>query len=136
MSLGKHPPLDPGDLKPRATATVVARGTTLTGQVEGSGAVRVEGVVMGSLHLDAPADVAEGARVRGEIHATTVRIAGLVEGDIHAREMVELTASASVTGDVHTPALHVIEGATLEGHVHMLLEGPVKGTSGKPAQTR
>ncbi len=119
MSLGKTPSPEAIDLKPRAALTVLARDTALTGEIEGSRPVRLEGVLKGSLQIKAAVDVAEGAVVHGDIHATVIRVAGQVSGDLHASELVELLATSAVKGNVHTPALHVIEGATLDGQVQM-----------------
>jgi len=106
----------------QAALTVVARDTRLVGELSGSRGVRVEGAVQGKLELKAALEVAEGATVEAEIHATAVRVAGSVVGNITATELVELMASAQVKGDITTPALRVIEGAKLEGRVQMRVE--------------
>jgi len=108
----------------QAALTVVARETRLVGELSGSRGVRIEGAVQGKLELKAALEVAEGAAVEAEIHATAVRVAGSVVGNITATELVELMASAQVKGDITTPALRVIEGAKLEGRVQMRVETP------------
>ena len=135
MSLGKPASSEPPDLKPRAAATVVARDTVFSGELEGTRSVRIEGTMRGTLRLKAAVDVVEGATVEAEVHATTARIAGRVVGDVHASELVELLATASVTGDLHTPALHVVEGATLEGTVQMRTERSA-GPAAPPAKAK
>jgi cytoskeletal protein CcmA (bactofilin family) len=119
VSIAKTPAPEFGDLKVRATATIIAVDTTVTGELKGSRATRIEGAFSGTVDISAPLDIVEGATVAAEIRASRVRVAGRVTGDVHATELVELLGSAMVTGDVHTPALHVIEGARLEGRVQM-----------------
>ena len=104
---------------PASSVSVISRQTCVEGTITGTAAVRVEGVLKGSVRLDAALEVAEGATVEAEVHASVVRVAGNVIGDVRATELVELLASASVKGDVAAPALHVVEGATLEGRVEM-----------------
>lgn len=99
--------------------TVVARESRLKGELAGTAGVRIEGQVEGNITVDGPVEVAEGAKVHGEVKGRTVKVAGEVVGNIHALQLVELLASASVKGDLHTPSLHVVEGAHLEGQVHM-----------------
>jgi cytoskeletal protein CcmA (bactofilin family) len=102
-----------------ATASVVARETSVEGQISGSRPVRIEGRLKGSVNLEAPLEVVAGAVVEADVHATVVRVAGTVTGNINANELIELMASAVVKGDVAAPALHVVEGARLEGRVQM-----------------
>lgn len=114
----------PFETKASAAQTLIARDTRLTGEITGNRAVRVEGVVSGSIDLKAPVEVAEGAVVEAEIKATAVRVAGSVSGSITATELVELLATAVVKGDVTAPALHVVAGARLDGRVQMVAETP------------
>jgi cytoskeletal protein CcmA (bactofilin family) len=107
------------EVREAAATTVLARETRLEGQVSGKRAVRVEGSLKGSVLLEAPLEVVAGAVVEADVRATVVRVAGAVTGNITAGELVELMASAVVKGDISTPALHVVEGARLEGRVEM-----------------
>ena len=127
---GKDSLAHPGDARHGATPTVVARDTRFDGELTGGAGVRVEGRVKGSVVLKAPLDVAAGATVEAEVQATSVRVAGTVIGNIIVSELAELLAGAVVKGDITAPALHVIEGARLEGRVHMQTERQ----AGAPAQ--
>jgi len=120
MAFGKEQPSQPPDMKSTAAVTVIARDTRLIGELSGSRAVRVEGGVRGKIELRATLEIAEGAAVEAEVHASDVRIAGAVTGNVTATQRIELLATARVKGDVSTPALHVVEGAKLEGRVHMV----------------
>ena len=107
------------DVRQTGTATVIARGTRFEGQVSGNRPVRIEGSLTGGMRLEAPLEIVEGAQVEADVHATVVRVGGSVTGNITGSELVELLASAVVKGDVAAPALHVVEGARLEGRVLM-----------------
>ncbi len=117
----------PTEARQAAPLTVIGRETKLVGELSGNRGVRIEGTVSGKIHLKAAVEVAEGAVVEAEIHATAVRISGSVTGNVTATEVVELLASAQVKGDVATPALRVVEGAKLDGRVQM---------KGEPAPTK
>lgn len=103
----------------QAAATVVGRQSRVEGALTGAGAVRIEGTLKGSVNLEAACEVAEGASVEADLHGTVVRVAGTVTGNVSASKLVELLASAVVKGDVSGPALHIVEGAKLEGRVEM-----------------
>jgi cytoskeletal protein CcmA (bactofilin family) len=110
------------DTRHPTTPTVIAKETRLTGELSGSHGVRVEGSVKGTVALKAPLEVAAGATVEAEVQATAIRVAGTVVGNITVSELAELLAGSVVKGDITAPALHVVEGARLEGHVHMQTE--------------
>jgi len=129
VALRQHDPRD------AAAVTVIARDTKLEGLLAGSGAVRLEGSVKGTVQLTAPLEVAEGATLEGEVHATVVQVSGSITGNINATARVELLASASVRGDVTTPALHVVEGAKLEGRVVMRADRGAPSLAGTPNKT-
>jgi cytoskeletal protein CcmA (bactofilin family) len=130
--VGKEVPTLQLDPRQGAAATVVARDTRFEGQITGSRAVRLEGSIKGMVQLKAPLEVVEGATLEAEVHATVVRVAGSVVGNITATELVELLASANVKGDVAAPALHVVEGAKLEGRVQMRAESVAPKTASPP----
>jgi cytoskeletal protein CcmA (bactofilin family) len=127
---GKDPQPHAADGRHGATPTLVARETRFEGELSGGAGVRVEGRVKGTVTLKAPLDVAAGATVEAEVQATSVRVAGTVIGNIVVTELAELMAGAVVKGDITAPALHVVEGARLEGRVHMQTE---RGAAGAPA---
>ena len=134
---GKDAPAHAGDARHGATPTLIAKDSHFEGEVAGSAGVRVEGRVKGTIRLKAPLDVAAGATVEAEVQATSVRVAGTVVGNVTATELAELLATAVVKGDITAPALHVIEGARLEGHVHMQSDRPPEprpAAAGAPAK--
>ena len=73
------------------------------------------------------------------MQATAIRVAGTVIGNITVTELAELLAGSVVKGDITAPALHVVEGARLEGRVHMQTDraaGAAPKPAGEPEKTR
>ncbi len=120
MSFGKDPSHETVDLKPRAVVTIIACDTAVIGDIGGTRPVRIEGTLKGSVCVSAPVEVAEGGSVEGDVEGIQLRIAGTISGNVVARELAELLATAVVRGDLRAKALHVIEGARLEGRVQMM----------------
>ncbi len=112
------------DPRQAANATVIARQSRVEGTITGGGAVRVDGGLKGTVRLDAPLEVVQGATVEAEVRATVVRIAGTLTGNVTATQLVELMATAVVKGDISAPALHVVQGARLDGRVVMKTDQP------------
>jgi len=133
--VAKDAVMRPHDPRDAAAVTVIARQTRLEGLLSGSGAVCLEGSLKGTVQLTAPLEVAEGASVEAEVNATVVKVSGSITGNVNATTRVELLATASVKGDITTPALHVVEGAKLEGRVVMRAERGAPSLAAAPNKT-
>ena len=100
--------------------TVIAKGITFTGVIEGEGIVQIEGRLEGEIKLKGSDTVATTGEVQGPITADAVRVAGEVTGSITAREHLCLERTGSIHGDVSTCSL-VVENGRLDGSSKMLV---------------
>ena len=100
--------------------TVIAKGITFTGVIEGEGIVQIEGRLEGEIKLKGSVTVATTGEVQGPITADSVRVAGEVTGSITAREHLCLERTGSIHGDVSTCSL-VVENGRLDGSSKMLV---------------
>ena len=99
--------------------TVIAKGITFTGVIEGEGIVQVEGRLEGEIKLRGSVTIATTGEVIGPITADAVRVAGEVTGNITARDHLCLERTGGVHGDVSTCSL-VVENGRLGGSSRML----------------
>ena len=100
--------------------TVIAKGITFTGVIEGDGIVQIEGRLEGEVRLKGSVTVTTTGEVQGPITADSVRVAGEVQGSITAREHLCLERTGSIHGDVSTCSL-VVENGRLDGSSKMLM---------------
>ena len=116
--------------------TYIQRGTTIVGQVEASGRVRVHGVVKGDVRVDGALEVAEAGLVEGaRIEADEVKIIGRVVVDkLVARGKVEIWDGRELIGDVQAASLDIEEGARFTGRSDMT--GAVEKRNGAEASSR
>lgn len=110
-----------GDRAPPSggSTSIIGRDSELTGDLDGSGQLRVEGRVEGTVRMDGEVHVASGGSVEGRIEADEVVAAGRVSGTIAARGAVRLEDGCDVDADVHCPVLELEEGGRLNGRVDM-----------------
>lgn len=96
-----------------STFSVIGADVAITGDIEASADLHVDGAVTGDIVC---ASLVQGAssRIEGAIRAETARLAGTVTGTITARELVILK-SARIEGDVHYEALTIEHGANVQG---------------------
>lgn len=112
-------------------STLVARGSTLVGEVTGNAELVIEGVVKGEIHLDSRLVIGETGRVEGKVFARSVQVAGKVEGNVSGRERIEVLPSGRLEGDVVAPSVVIAEGAFFKGTVEMTDPKPPKTSQGK-----
>lgn len=115
-----------------AILSIIAAGTRLIGDWEGSGLIKVDGRVEGSITGARQVIIGRDGAVRGNVQAAEVILAGAVEGTIMASDRAELQGTATVSGDVNTKVIVVHEGARIDGTVRMSAAG-ADGESERPS---
>ncbi len=105
----------PGD----SPLSIIAAGMTVTGDLESSGVIKIEGRIEGSIRAARQVLLGRQGEVKGDIHAHEAVIGGKVQGVIKTSDRVELQGTAIVTGDIHTKTIIVLEGARVNGQVRM-----------------
>ena len=95
--------------------TVVGGNVKLTGTLKDVNDITIHGQVEGEIISDRIVTIAETAKVKGPITATSITISGTVNGDITASEKCELLPSARVSGSITTADLSIKSGAVFNG---------------------
>ena len=96
-----------------ATFSVFGTDVVITGNVEASADLHVDGRVEGDITC-ASLVQGEASVIEGAIGAESARLAGTVKGKVIARELVILK-TARIEGDVQYDALTIEHGAQVEG---------------------
>jgi cytoskeletal protein CcmA (bactofilin family) len=123
-------PMEPKKSAIRDTIPVAAKDTTkdttylgknlkITGNVSGEGNLILLGTFDGEFDLKGQLKVAQGARIKGNVKATSVSINGNVEGTILASERILLDTTAAMKGRLVTPKISIQDGAVFDGELQM-----------------
>src|SRR5258705_7301039 len=110
------PATKPAASKPTAAGkgySLLDAQLSLTGDLETSGSLRIEGSLDGSVLSADSVVIGVGSKISGDIHAREVVVGGTITGNVNASERVELQATAVVTGDIHTGSILVQEGGVV-----------------------
>ncbi|MEH6494036.1 bactofilin family protein [Halopseudomonas sp.] len=103
--------------------TIIAQDAQITGDMRFTGALQVDGRVIGNIEADEGlVRVSEHGYVEGVIRAPHVLINGQVMGDVHALEHLELDAKARISGDLHYRFMEMVMGAQISGQLNYLDE--------------
>ena len=98
---------------------MIGQGTVVEGTLRAESDIRVSGRVVGKLHVEGKAMIAQEGLVEGELVATSADVAGSVQGELHISEQLILKGSARIDGDIRTERLIVEEGAIFTGQCEM-----------------
>ena len=103
------------DIKEGNLSGFVGNGTTLTGEANFKGMLRVDGTLSGRVSSqDGTLIVSTGGQVDANVEVSVAQIYGTVNGDVTASKRIELGRVAKVTGNIQTPALVIEQGAIFE----------------------
>jgi cytoskeletal protein CcmA (bactofilin family) len=118
---------DQRDKSDRAQMSVIGADITITGNIEASVDLHIEGRVQGDVRC-ATLILGESSSVNGSIFADRVRVSGVVDGAIETKDLA-VEATARVTGDITYDRLRVANGGMLEGQMKRKAaeESPVDG---------
>jgi cytoskeletal protein CcmA (bactofilin family) len=100
--------------------TIIAVGTSITGDLVSEGIVKVEGRIEGTVRATSQVLIAKGGLVAGDIHTREAVVGGDVKGSVHADERVEIQSTASVEGDIITMKIQIAEGGRVSGALKMI----------------
>jgi len=109
------------DIKEGTLTGFVGNGTTLTGEANFKGMLRVDGGLSGRVaSADGTLIVSTNGRVDANVEVAIAQIYGTVNGDIIATKRIEMGRTAKVTGNIQTPTLAIEQGAIFEGSCRMV----------------
>jgi cytoskeletal protein CcmA (bactofilin family) len=110
------PPVAAPSAAARAHGTsVIGKAVKITGQIESTEDVQIEGQVEGDVRGQT-VTIGANARVKGTVYGETVEVAGTVEGKIEARKVI-IAATGHMTGDVIHADIRIESGAFIDGHL-------------------
>jgi cytoskeletal protein CcmA (bactofilin family) len=101
------------------SSNVIGKGTTLEGNIDTSGNIRIEGRIHGNIKSKSKIALGHSSYVEGNVVAQNADIEGEVKGKIEIADMLVLKATASVQGDISTGKLVVEPGAVFNGTCKM-----------------
>ncbi len=107
-----------------SSTTLISSETTITGDVQFSGAVHLEGRVIGNINADSGLlTIAQTGNVQGDVRAQRVVVDGHVRGNVYAEEHLELASRAIITGNVFYNVIEMTKGSQVNGSLEHLPAG-------------
>jgi cytoskeletal protein CcmA (bactofilin family) len=106
--------------------TLIAASTNITGDINASGTVRIDGNYRGNIETKSEVIVGTTGIIVGNIDAENVTVSGTIEGNIKCSGVLEILPSGNISGDVEVNQVSINTGAIFNGKCTMLLESNSK----------
>lgn len=101
--------------------TLIGVTTTIKGDVNFSGGLRVDGKVNGNItaEIDGTSTLvlSEHAMVKGDVTVPHMILNGKIKGNVICSEKIELQPKAEIIGDLHYKVIEMAEGASINGNL-------------------
>ena len=98
--------------------TVISKETHITGDIQFSGNLEIEGKVTGSVVSSDDAGkvrILPTGHVTGDIHTPTAVINGRIDGNIYSSEEIHLASDSFVDGNLYYVLIEIEKGAQMNG---------------------
>jgi cytoskeletal protein CcmA (bactofilin family) len=118
-----RPAYSGSSMSPVGAQSTIGKTLLIKGEITGSGSVKIEGKVEGSIELpDDRVTVGRNGRVSANIAAQDIVVFGEVLGSCKASDHLDIRSEGSLCGDVVVSRISVEEGAYLTGSIDIRRE--------------
>ncbi len=113
-------------------STIIGEGFVIIGEVRGSSVIRIEGKIIGNVHVENGVILGEKGNIEGDLHTKSAMIYGTIKGNVKSSQL-EIKKTGLINGDIYTDTLEIELGAQYNGKLNMRRQQAVD--SGEPSQT-
>lgn len=114
----------PTPSKPSNERNLVAKNTSIKGDIISDGDFRIDGTLEGTLKTQGRVVIGLDGFIKGDVEATNADVEGKFSGNLVVTDLLTVKASANISGDVIIGKLSVEPGATFNANFSM--KGAVK----------
>lgn len=99
--------------------TIIGAGTTITGNVQSNGDIRIDGTLIGNLKGKAKVLIGPEGKIEGDVEGLQADILGAIKGQLKVKELLHLRGKAAIDGDIYAGKLQVEPTVIFNGKCHM-----------------
>lgn len=108
----------PLEINQQEISTIIGEDFVFTGELKGTSVVRIEGKIIGNVHIESGIVLGEKGSIEGDVVTRSAIIYGAVHGNLKAAQL-EIKKTGCVTGDITTDTLEIELGAQYNGRLNM-----------------
>ncbi len=91
--------------------SVIGAVTEITGNVTGSGSLRIEGRLQGNADVTGDIEVARDAQVQGDVIGRSLVLEGSLNGNATAADLISIGPAANYQGSLRAERISITPGA-------------------------
>lgn len=116
---------------PAGSASIIASGTTFSGDINSDCDIRIDGTVKGNIQCRAKLVIGANGVVEGDIQGQQADIMGRVTGSVSVTELLQLKGGCQVEGNLLSGQLQIEPSAKFNGQCQMSQEQVDTGKNAK-----
>ena len=93
----------------------ISEESTLTGDLNSSSDIRIDGTLKGSIKTDGKLVLGELGVIEGQVNCANAVISGQIKATINVEELLTLKSTAKLSGEIITAQLSIEPGAIFSG---------------------
>lgn len=101
------------------STTIIGTGVTLTGDINSTADIRIDGTLKGNIHSTARILVGAGGLIEGDLVCHQADIMGKIKGNIKTKEVLSLRGDAFINGDIFAGKLSIEPSVNFNGRCVM-----------------
>ena len=102
-----------------AAINMIGAGTTINGDVQSKGDIRIDGTLKGSITTEGKVVLGRGGVIEGDIVCKNAEVSGILKAKITVSQLLSLKTTAKLNGDIITNKLSIEPGAAFTGSCSM-----------------
>ena len=103
----------------RTVINMIGVGTTIVGDVNSNGDLRIDGTLKGSVATEGKVVLGKNGVIEGDVACNNADIAGEIKAKITVSQLLTLKSTAKLKGDIVTNKLSIEPGAVFSGSCSM-----------------
>lgn len=116
------------------TASRIAAGTVIKGEITSPTDIRIDGDFEGKLISKGKVLVGDTAKIVGDIICQNIELSGKVKGDLYVKDTLSLKSGCVVDGNLNASKLYVELGSVFNGNCKMITDAEFDRIAGlRPA---
>ena len=105
--------------KDSASINLIGNGTTIIGDINSDGDVRIDGTLKGNISISGKLVVGSSGKIEGSVICQNADVSGEIHGKVTISDLLSLKASAKLLGDIITGKISIEPSATFTGTCSM-----------------
>jgi cytoskeletal protein CcmA (bactofilin family) len=119
MSIFKNKQIEETPAPSPVSTSLIGAGTTITGDIQSDGDIRIDGVLKGNIRSAGKVIVGSNGIVEGDVDANNADVLGKINGKLVIKALLNIRDKALINGDIFTGQLQFEPSATFNGSCHM-----------------